>query len=156
MSCDWQFVRHNPAILGTISLDLFAVLLGGATALLPTYAGDILHTGPWGLGVLRGVPSLGALAMTAVLARRAITQGAGLKMFQAVIVFGLATVVFGESNASMAHGALTDSRALNEDTANAEPPLHEADWHCRTLYSQWSHQCERCEPYCQSPLGIVW
>jgi MFS family permease len=92
-----NFVRHNPAILGTISLDLFAVLLGGATALLPIYASDILHTGAWGLGVLRGVPSLGALLMTAVLARHPITQGAGLKMFQAVIVFGLATVVFGVS-----------------------------------------------------------
>jgi MFS family permease len=91
------FVRRNPAILGTISLDLFAVLLGGATALLPIYASDILHTGPWGLGVLRGVPSLGALLMTAVLARHAISKGAGLKMFQAVIVFGLATVVFGVS-----------------------------------------------------------
>jgi MFS family permease len=91
------FVRRNPAILGTISLDLFAVLLGGATALLPIYASDILHTGAWGLGVLRGVPSLGALLMTAVLARHAITKGAGLKMFQAVIVFGLATVVFGVS-----------------------------------------------------------
>jgi MFS family permease len=92
-----NFVRHNPAILGTISLDLFAVLLGGATALLPIYASDILHTGPWGRGVLRGVPSLGALAMTAALARHAITTRAGLKMFQAVIVFGLATVVFGVS-----------------------------------------------------------
>jgi MFS family permease len=92
------FVRRNPAILGTISLDLFAVLLGGATALLPIYASDILHTGAWGLGVLRGVPSLGALLMTAVLARHAITTGAGLKMFQAVITFGLATVVFGVSH----------------------------------------------------------
>jgi MFS family permease len=92
------FVRRNPAILGTISLDLFAVLLGGATALLPIYASDILHTGPWGLGVLRGVPSLGALLMTAVLARHAITTGAGRKMFQAVIIFGLATVVFGVSD----------------------------------------------------------
>lgn len=92
------FVRRNPAILGTISLDLFAVLLGGATALLPIYARDILHTGPWGLGVLRGVPSLGALLMTALLARHAINKGAGLKMFQAVIVFGLATVVFGVSH----------------------------------------------------------
>jgi MFS family permease len=91
------FVRRNQAILGTISLDLFAVLLGGATALLPIYASDILHTGAWGLGVLRAVPSLGALTMTAVLARHAIRKGAGLKMFQSVIVFGLATVVFGVS-----------------------------------------------------------
>jgi MFS family permease len=88
------FVRRNPAILGTISLDLFAVLLGGATALLPIYARDILHTGPWGLGVLRGAPAVGALLMTAVLARHAITRRVGLRMFQAVIVFGLATVVF--------------------------------------------------------------
>ena len=88
------FVRRNPAILGTISPDLFAVLLGGATALLPIYARDILHTGPWGLGVLRGAPAVGALLMTAVLARHAIKRRAGMRMFQAVIVFGLATVVF--------------------------------------------------------------
>jgi len=62
------FVRRNPAILGSISLDLFAVLLGGATALLPIYASDILHTGPWGLGVLRGAPAVGALLMTMALA----------------------------------------------------------------------------------------
>ena len=89
-----KFVRHSPAILGTISLDMFAVLLGGATALLPIYARDILHTGPWGLGVLRAAPAVGALLMTAVLARHAIQRRAGMRMFQAVIVFGLATVVF--------------------------------------------------------------
>ena len=89
-----SFIRRNPAILGTISLDLFAVLLGGATALLPIYAHDILHTGSWGLGVLRGAPAVGALLMSAVLARHAISRRAGIRMFQAVIVFGLATVVF--------------------------------------------------------------
>ena len=88
------FVRHNPAILGTISLDLFAVLLGGATALMPIYARDILHTGPWGLGVLRGAPAVGALLMTVVVARHAISRRVGMRMFQAVIIFGLATVVF--------------------------------------------------------------
>jgi MFS family permease len=88
------FVRHNKAILGTISLDLFAVLLGGATTLLPIYARDILHTGPWGLGVLRGAPAVGAILMTAFLARHAINRKAGLRMFQAVIVFGLGTLVF--------------------------------------------------------------
>jgi len=92
------FVRRNPAILGTISLDLFAVLLGGATALLPIYARDILHTGPWGLGVLRGAPAVGALLMTAALARHAINRRVGMRMFQAVIVFGLATVVFAVSH----------------------------------------------------------
>lgn len=88
------FVRRNPAILGTISLDLFAVLLGGATALLPIYARDILHTGPWGLGILRGTPAIGALLMTAFLAHRPLRRRAGMRMFQAVIVFGVSTVVF--------------------------------------------------------------
>jgi MFS family permease len=92
------FVRHNPAILGTISLDLFAVLLGGATALLPVYARDILHTGPWGLGVLRGAPAVGALLMTVWLTRNPINRRAGLRMFQAVILFGIATIVFGLSH----------------------------------------------------------
>ncbi|WP_433995764.1 MFS transporter [Bradyrhizobium diazoefficiens] len=89
-----HFVRSNPAILGTISLDLFAVLLGGATALLPIYAKDILQAGPWALGVMRAAPAVGALLMTALIARHPITQRAGLRMFQAVIAFGLATVVF--------------------------------------------------------------
>jgi MFS family permease len=89
-----KFVRNNPAILGTISLDLFAVLLGGATALLPIYARDILQTGPLGLGILRAAPAVGALLMTIVLARHSINRHVGLRMFQAVIVFGAATVVF--------------------------------------------------------------
>jgi MFS family permease len=93
-----RYVRHNPAILGTISLDLFAVLLGGATALLPIYARDILHTGPWGLGVLRAAPAVGALLMTVVLARHAIKRRVGMRMFHAVIVFGAATVVFALSH----------------------------------------------------------
>jgi MFS family permease len=92
-----RFVRNNPAILGTISLDLFAVLLGGATALLPIYARDILQTGPFGLGILRAAPAVGALLMTAVLARHAIHRRVGMRMFQAVIVFGVATAVFAVS-----------------------------------------------------------
>jgi len=92
------FVRRNSAILGTISLDLFAVLLGGVTTLLPIYARDILQTGPWGLGVLRAAPAVGSLLMTAVLARHAINRQVGMRMFQAVIVFGLATVVFSVSH----------------------------------------------------------
>jgi MFS family permease len=91
------FVRRNPAILGTISLDLFAVLLGGATALLPIYAKDILHTGPWGLGVLRSAPAVGALLTSAIIARFPLTRRTGRFMFEAVILFGLATVVFGLS-----------------------------------------------------------
>jgi MFS family permease len=93
-----RFVRGHRAILGTISLDLVAVLLGGATALLPIYARDILQTGPWGLGLLRTAPAVGALLMTAVLARHAIRRRVGRRMFQAVIVFGLATVLFALSH----------------------------------------------------------
>jgi MFS family permease len=93
-----RFVRNNPAILGTISLDLFAVLLGGATALLPIYARDILQTGPLGLGILRAAPAVGALLMTAVLARHTIKRRVGMRMFQAVIVFGVATVAFAISH----------------------------------------------------------
>jgi MFS family permease len=70
------------------------VLLGGASALLPIYARDILHTGPWGLGLLRGAPAVGALAMTFVLARHPLSRRVGMRMFQAVILFGLATLVF--------------------------------------------------------------
>ncbi|WP_050422297.1 MFS transporter [Bradyrhizobium tropiciagri] len=92
------FVRSNPAILGTISLDLFAVLFGGVTALLPIYARDILQTGPLGLGILRAAPAVGALLMTMVLARHTINRRVGLRMFQAVIVFGVATVVFALSH----------------------------------------------------------
>ena len=92
-----RFIRNNPAILGTISLDLFAVLFGGVVALLPIYARDILQTGPLGLGILRAAPAVGALLMTIVLARHTINRRVGLRMFQAVIVFGAATVVFAVS-----------------------------------------------------------
>jgi len=90
----YGFIRHHPIVLGSISLDLFAVLLGGATALLPVYARDILHTGPWGLGLLRSGPAMGALAMSVWLARRPLRRCVGATMFKAVIVFGLATIVF--------------------------------------------------------------
>jgi len=89
-----SFIWSRPIILGTISLDLFAVLLGGATALLPIYARDILHAGPWGLGVLRSAPAIGALLMSLVLARYPLSRHVGMKMFYAVAVFGLGTLVF--------------------------------------------------------------
>jgi MFS family permease len=92
------YVRRNPAILGAISLDLFAVLFGGATALLPIYAHDILQTGPWGLGVLRAAPAVGALTMASILARHTIQRRMGMRMFAAVIIFGLATIVFAVSH----------------------------------------------------------
>jgi MFS family permease len=93
-----HFVRRNPTLLGTISLDLFAVLLGGATALLPIFAKDILHTNELGLGLLRAAPSIGGLVTTYVLARAPIARRVGLRMFQSVIVFGIATLVFGVSS----------------------------------------------------------
>ncbi|MFT4151034.1 MAG: MFS transporter [Paracoccaceae bacterium] len=89
-----RFIRRTPAVLGMISLDLFAVLLGGATALLPIFASDILNAGPIGLGLLRASSAVGALLMSFWLARHPITEGAGRKMFAAVAVFGIATVVF--------------------------------------------------------------
>ena len=89
-----SFIRSKPVILGTISLDLFAVLLGGATALLPIYARDILHAGPESLGLLRAAPAVGAVAMSLLLARMPLQHRVGMKMLAAVGIFGLATIVF--------------------------------------------------------------
>ena len=88
-----RFIRHEPLILGAITLDLFAVLLGGAMALLPVYAHDIFHAGPWGLGLLRAAPAVGALMMSIVLTRWHI-QHAGRVMFGGIVVFGITTTVF--------------------------------------------------------------
>jgi MFS family permease len=90
-------VQQNKVVLGAISLDLFAVLLGGAVALLPMFAKDILHVGPWGLGLLRAAPALGALAMSVLLTRWPIARRAGPKLFAAIAVYGLATLAFGLS-----------------------------------------------------------
>jgi MFS family permease len=92
-----RFVRTRPVVFGAISLDLFAVLLGGATALLPVFARDILQVGPIGLGLLRSAPATGAAVMALALATRPIEHGTGWKMFAAVAVFGVATIVFGLS-----------------------------------------------------------
>jgi MFS family permease len=92
-----RFIRAKPVVLGAISLDLFAVLLGGAVALLPIYARDILHVGPEGLGLLRGAPAMGALLMSLVLARWTIRSRAGTILFSCVTIFGLTTIVFGLS-----------------------------------------------------------
>src|SRR5262245_34928026 len=88
------YVRSHPVLLGAISLDLFAVLLGGVTALLPIYARDILQAGPWALGLLRSAPAVGALGASVVLAHRAIAGRAGRVMFAAVGIFGLASLLF--------------------------------------------------------------
>jgi MFS family permease len=92
-----DFIRRQPVILGSISLDLFAVLLGGATALLPAFAHDILGVGAWGLGALRAAPAVGSVLMSAYLARRPLERQVGRKMFGAVLVFGMATILFGFS-----------------------------------------------------------
>jgi MFS family permease len=91
------FIRSRPVILGAISLDLFAVLLGGAAALLPIFARDLLEVGPWGLGILRSAPALGAVTTALLLAYRPLRRHTGRRMFQAVAVFGLATIGFGLS-----------------------------------------------------------
>ena len=88
------FIRARPVVLGVISLDLFAVLLGGATALLPIFARDILHTGPWGLGLLRAAPAIGALAMSLWLSRRGLQRRVGAVMFASVAGFGIGTLIF--------------------------------------------------------------
>ena len=91
------FVRSRPIVLGSISLDLFAVIFGGATALLHIYAGDILGVGPAGLGAMRAAPAVGAAVLAAVLTVRPLRRRVGPWMFGGVVVFGLATIVFGVS-----------------------------------------------------------
>jgi MFS family permease len=93
-----RFVRSRPVILGAISLDLFAVLLGGATALLPAYAHDVLHVGPTGLGLLRTAPAVGAALAAIILAFTPMVRHVGRWMFAGVALFGVATVVFGLSH----------------------------------------------------------
>ncbi|MGD8289121.1 MAG: MFS transporter [Gemmatimonadota bacterium] len=92
-----SYIWTNKVVLGAISLDLVAVLLGGATALLPVFARDILHVGPEGFGFLRSAPAVGAAAVALVLASRPIYRRAGTAMFSGVALFGAATVVFGLS-----------------------------------------------------------
>jgi MFS family permease len=91
------FVRSRPIVLGSISLDLFAVLFGGATALLPIYAGEILAVGPTGLGLMRAAPAVGAAILAAVLTVRPLRRHVGRWMFGGVVLYGLATIVFGVS-----------------------------------------------------------
>lgn len=92
-----RYIYKEKVVLGAISLDLFAVLLGGAVALLPVYARDVLELGPWGLGILRAAPGVGALIIAAWLAASPIRNHAGRIMFVGVALFGLFTIVFGLS-----------------------------------------------------------
>jgi MFS family permease len=91
------YIRRTPVVLGAISLDLFATLVGGATALLPIYARDILHMGPEGLGILRSAPAVGALIASVVLVWLPLRSKVGRTMYASVALFGVATVVFGLS-----------------------------------------------------------
>ncbi len=92
-----RFIRNNKLILGAISLDLFAVMMGGAVALLPVYAREILHTGPWGLGLLRTAPGVGAALMAILLAHWPLRGNSGPKLLWAVAGFGVFTIIFGLS-----------------------------------------------------------
>jgi MFS family permease len=91
------FIRRHPLVLGACALDMFAVLLGGATALLPMFAKDVFATGPFGLGLMRAAPAFGALSMSMVLMRWPLARHVGRKMYIAVAIFGASTVVFGLS-----------------------------------------------------------
>lgn len=93
----FKYVFHMPLLLGSFSLDLFVVLLGGAVALMPIFANEILHTGPRGLGMLRAAPAVGALCTSLLLARFPLQRKAGPRLFVCVAIFGAATVVFGLS-----------------------------------------------------------
>ena len=92
-----RYVFHRKVVLGAVSLDLFAVLLGGAVALLPIYAKDVLHVGSWGLGLLRSAPAVGAVTMSLVLSRWPIQRRTGPRLLGAVAVYGVSIIVFGVS-----------------------------------------------------------
>jgi MFS family permease len=98
MFAGFGFIFHKPVVLGAISLDLFAVVLGGATALLPIYAKDILQTGPWGLGLLRAAPAVGALVLAAWIARHPLERSVGRTLFASVAIYGAAILVFAFSH----------------------------------------------------------
>ena len=109
-----RFIWQRKPVLGAISLDLFAVLLGGAVALLPMFAKDILHTGPWGLGLLRASPALGALVTSVILTRWPLERRVGPRLLAAVAIFGVATLVFAFSrNLVLSMAALAVTGAMD-------------------------------------------
>ena len=114
-----RFIRRTPVMLGAITLDLFAVLLGGATALLPLFAREILHTGPVGLGLLRSSPAIGALAAGVILTRRPLRRKTGSTLLVVVAAFGASMIVFGLSKsyplsaAALAVGGFVDMISMN-------------------------------------------
>jgi MFS family permease len=126
----FAFLWHHKVALGAISLDLFAVLLGSVTALLPIYARDILHVGPWGLGLLRAAPAVGALAMAAWLARNPLQRHVGRKLLAAVGLYGATVLVFAVSSdftlslAALAVGGAADvvSIVIRQTLVQLETP----------------------------------
>ncbi len=124
------FVWERKVLLGAVSLDLFAVLLGGATALLPMFARDILLVGPWGLGLLRGAPAVGALCMSVVLTRWPLRRRVGRTLLLSVALFGLCMVVFGLSTSfvlsllvlAVSGGADTVSVVVRQTLVQLETP----------------------------------
>jgi len=94
----FRYIRHNPVILGVISIDLFAVIVGGVYALLPVFARDIFHAGPWGLGLLRASPGVGALIAAIIMTHRPPRQWVGRIMFGAVGIYGIAIIIFALSH----------------------------------------------------------
>jgi MFS family permease len=127
-----RFVVQNKVVLGAVTLDLFAVLLGGATALLPMFAKDILHVGPVGLGVLRGAPAVGALVMSVWLTRHPVKRRTGRLLLGAVAVYGVSMLVFGWSTSfvlSMAALVLSGSAdmvsvVIRQTLVQLETPDH--------------------------------
>jgi predicted MFS family arabinose efflux permease len=102
----FRYIRHNPVILGVISIDLFAVIVGGVYALLPVFARDIFHVGPWGLGLLRASPGVGALIAAIILAHRPPRQWVGRIVFSAVGIYGIAIIIFALSHSFILSMAL--------------------------------------------------
>ena len=118
-----RYVRRNRLVLGAITLDLFAVLLGGATAMLPVYARDILEVGPQGLGPLRAAPALGATLTAIYFSFRPIKTNVGAKMLGAVVVFGAATAVFGLSTLDAAVAGDAGAARRGRHVLGLHPPV---------------------------------
>jgi len=127
-----RFIWRSPLLLGAVSLDLFAVLLGGATALLPIFAKEILHVGATGLGLLRCAPAIGALGVSLLLARQSFAGGVGWKLLASVAVYGISIMVFGFSTSfllsmaalAVAGGADMVSVVVRQTLVQLETPDH--------------------------------
>ena len=137
---------HDRVILGTLSLDMFAVLLGGATALLPIFARDILQTGPWGLGLLRSAPAIGALTMSIVLARRPLTLPVGRVLFAVLTIYGLAVIVFALSTVLLAVAGGAGRHGRGRRGQRRDPLLARAASDARRRCAAGSARSTACSP----------